>query len=102
MRVKKMNNKEYISELSQRCGYTQENTQKLVRAVLDKMASGFDEGENIFIPSFGTFELKNRMERIVVNPSTGQRMMVPPKLILNFKPSASIKEKLRKGDADNE
>ena len=71
-----MNNKEYIYELSQRCGYTQENTQKYVRSVIEVMASRFDEGENVSVPNFGTFELKNRMERIVVNPSTGQRMMV--------------------------
>jgi DNA-binding protein HU-beta len=93
-----MNNKEYIFELSQRCGYTQDNTQKYVRCIIEKMASKFDNGENVFIPNFGTFELKNRMERIVVNPSTGQRMMVPPKIVLNFKPVASIKEKLRKSE----
>lgn len=93
-----MNNKEYIFELSQRCGYTQDNTQKYVRCIIEKMASKFDNGENVFIPNFGTFELKNRMERIVVNPSTGQRMMVPPKIVLNLKPVASIKEKLRKSE----
>jgi len=97
-----MNNKEYIFELSQRCGYTQENTQKLVRSVVEAMSSMFDEGENVTIPSFGTFELRNRMERIVVNPSTGQRMLVPPKIVLNFKPIASIKEKMKKVSAENE
>lgn len=71
---------------------------KYVRCIIEKMASKFDNGENVFIPNFGTFELKNRMERIVVNPSTGQRMMVPPKIVLNFKPVASIKEKLRKSE----
>lgn len=97
-----MNNKDFIAELSQRSGYTQDNTQRLVRCVIEAMASKFDEGENVCIPSFGTFELKNRMERIVVNPATGQRMMVPPKLVLNFKPQASVKEKLKKGGASHE
>lgn len=50
------------------------------------------------VPDFGTFELKNRMERIVVNPSTGQRMMVPPKIVLSFKPVASVKNKMKKGE----
>lgn len=96
-----MNNKEFIAELSRRCNYTQDNTQRLVRSVIESMASKFDEGENVSIPSFGTFELKNRMERIVVSPTTGQRMMVPPKIVLNFKPAATIKEKLKKGDTAN-
>lgn len=90
-----MNNKEYICELSQRCGYSQENTQKLVRCVVEAMASKFDAGEDIQVPSFGTFELKNRMERIVVNPSTGQRMLVPPKIVVNFKPSPVVKNKIK-------
>ncbi len=93
-----MNNKEFITELSQRSGYSQENTQRLVRTVIEAMASQFDEGENIVVPSFGTFELKKRMERIVVNPASGQRMMVPPKIVLAFKPASAVKEYLKKGE----
>ena len=92
-----MNNKDFIAELSQRSGYSQDNTQRLVRCVIEAMASRFDEGENVAVPMFGTFELKNRMERIVVSPSTGQKMMVPPKLVLVFKPLAEIKQRLKKG-----
>ncbi len=90
-----MNNKEYISALSQQCGYSQENTQKLVRCVVEVMVSKLEEGEDVQIPDFGVFELKNRMERIVVKPSTGQRMLVPPKIVVNFKPSQSVKDKLK-------
>ena len=46
--------------------------------------------------------MKKRMERIVVNPSTGMRMLVPPKLVLGFKPNASIKEKLKNGGDGND
>lgn len=49
------------------------------------------------IPKFGTFEVKKRLERIVVNPGTKQRMLVPPKLVLGFKPIASLKEKVKNG-----
>lgn len=90
-----MNNKDFIVELSQRSGYSQDNTQKLVKCVIEAMASRFDDGENVTIANFGTFELKNRMERIVVNPSTGQKMLVPPKLVLTFRPDAEIKERLK-------
>lgn len=93
-----MNNKEFIAELSQRSGYSQENTQRLVRTVIEAMASQFDDGENVTVPSFGTFELKKRMERIVVNPASGQRMMVPPKIVLAFKPASAVKEHLKKGE----
>lgn len=97
-----MNNKEFIAELSRRMGYTQDNTQSLVRNVIDAMATTFDEGENVFIPNFGTFEVKKRLERIMVNPSTRQNIIVPPKLLLNFKPVAAIKEEIKKGEFTDE
>ncbi len=93
-----MNNKEYINELARRCGYSQENTQKLVRSVVEAIAQKFDAGEDVQVPDFGTFELKNRMERIVVQPSTGQRMLVPPKIVVSFRPAQSVKDKLRGGN----
>ncbi len=92
-----MNNKNFISVLSQRLDYTQDDTQKLVNTVIDAMNDTFMKGDIVSIPHFGTFEVKKRMERIVINPGTKQRMLVPPKLVLNFKPILAIKEKLKNG-----
>ena len=92
-----MNNKEFIQRLSQRMGYTVSDTQRMVTNVIDKMSDGFQEGNCVAIPGFGTFEIKKKLERIIVNPTTMQRMLVPPKLVLNFKPAPIWKEKVRKG-----
>lgn len=97
-----MNNKEFIAALSQRSGYTQTDTQRLVNSLIDEMANCFGEGEVVSIPSFGSFEVKKRLERIVVNPSSGVRMLVPPKLVLGFKPAASVKEQLKYGGGSDE
>ncbi len=91
-----MNNKEYIAELAQRAGYTQADTQKMVTTIIEEMGARFEEGDSVQIQNFGTFDVKKRLERIVVNPGTQQRMLVPPKLVLNFKPVAAIKESLKK------
>lgn len=92
-----MNNKSFISELSQKTGYRQEDAQKMITTVVDAMNDCFQKGEVVSIPKFGTFEVKKRMERIVVNPGTKQRMLVPPKLVLTFKPITSMKERLKNG-----
>jgi len=92
-----MNNKNFISELSQRTGYTQDDTRKMLNTVIDSMNDSFQKGEVVTIPKFGTFEVKKRLERILVNPGTRQRMLVPPKLILNFKPITALKEKIKNG-----
>ena len=77
-----MNNKEYIAELAQQTGYSQDDTQKMVRKVIDAMIAEF--------------------ERVVVNPTTKKRQLVPPKLVLGFRPVASVKEKLKNGGEDYE
>lgn len=92
-----MNNKTFISELSQRLGYTQDDTRKMINSVIDSMNDSFQKGNIVTIPKFGTFEVKKRLERILVNPTTKQRMLVPPKLVLSFKPIASLKEKIKNG-----
>ena len=66
------------------------------------MGNSFEAGENVSLSGFGTFEVKKRMERVVVNPSTGLRMLVPPKLVLAFKPNASVKGKLKNGGENND
>ena len=97
-----MNNKEFIAELAQRSGYTQADTQKLVNTVIDSMGDAFEGGENVALAGFGSFEVKKRMERVVINPVTGLKMLVPPKLVLGFKPIAAIKEKLKNGGEAHE
>ena len=97
-----MNNKDFIQQLSQRLGITQDEAQSTMNKAIDIMGDVFQEGNSVDLPKFGTFELKIRMERVVVNPSTKQRMLVPPKLVLGFRPVASVKEKLKNGGTANE
>ena len=87
-----MNNKEYIAELSRHTGFSQDDTQRMVRCVVEGMSQKFDEGIGVSIASFGVFEIKKRMERIVVNPSSGQRMLVPPKIVVTFKAETSVRK----------
>ena len=90
-----MNNKEFISELSARTGYDQKDTQKLVNNVITAMSDAFVQDNSVIVPNFGVFETKKKMERVMVNPASGQRMLVPPKLVLNFKPNQTWKDKLK-------
>lgn len=95
-----MNNKEFISELARRSGLTIAETQKRVYQVVDAMNTCFQEGDAVTISEFGMFEVKKKLERIIVNPASGQRMLVPPKLVLAFKPSSQWKNEIKKGGGE--
>lgn len=90
-----MTNKEYIFALSEQTGYSPDEAAKMLRSVVERMGQAFDEGEGVFLPGFGTFELKKRLERVMTNPASGQRMLVPPKVALGFKPVAALKDKVK-------
>lgn len=95
-----INNKVFIAELAQRLGYNAKDTQKMVYQVIDAMADTFLEGNAVTVQNFGSFEVKKKMERIMVSPSTGQRMLVPPKLVLGFKISPKWKEQVKNGGSE--
>lgn len=90
-----MNNKEFISELSRRFVYTNKDTTQLVSSVKSIMTQQLQDGNTVAIQGFGTFEVRKKLERISINPATQQRMLIPPKLVLTYKPSAILKEKFK-------
>ena len=91
-----MNNKEFIAELSKRTETVAADTQKKIMQLVDALNTHFQEGDAVAVYDFGTFEVKKKKERIIVNPANGQRMLVPPKLVLTFKSSPSWKYSLNK------
>lgn len=90
-----MNNKEFTSELSKRLGYTLKDTSELMSSLLSVMTQQLEDGNVIAIQGFGTFDVKKKLERISVSPTSKQRMLVPPKLVLTYKPSVALKEKFK-------
>ena len=90
-----MNNKEFISEVATQTGYTNKSTQELSGCLVELMSGHLEEGHSIQVPNFGSFEVKKKKERIMVSPMTQQRMLVPPKLVVSFKPATVIKDKFK-------
>lgn len=90
-----MNNKEFTAELAGKLGYTLKDTSEWMAALTSEMAGHWQEGDTIAVQGFGTFEVKKKLERITVNPATKLRMLIPPKLVLSYKPSNVLKEKFK-------
>ncbi|MBQ0068494.1 MAG: HU family DNA-binding protein [Bacteroidales bacterium] len=90
-----MDNKKLVSTLASKLGRSTDDISKLLDAFTNVVADKCGELDSIAIPSFGSFEPKKKNERIVVNPSTGKRMLVPPKVVMSFKISNVLKGKLK-------
>ena len=88
-----MNNKEFISELVKQTNQPANTVTKLVNDTLRILEEHFQQDDSVSVSGFGSFEVKKKMERVSVNPTTGKRYLIPPKLVLAFKQSNVMKEK---------
>lgn len=90
-----MNNKEFIAELARRTKSNSRETQQRVNSLIKEITEHLCEEDSIMISNFGSFETKKRLERVLVSPTTGQRMLVPPKIVVGFKQSNTLKNKIQ-------
>lgn len=90
-----MNNKEFASELARRIGRNAKDTGKLISALVSEVSAQLSDENQINIQGFGVFDVKKKLERVAVHPSTRQRMLIPPRMEIKFKPSQTIKDKLK-------
>ncbi|MBR1947601.1 MAG: HU family DNA-binding protein [Bacteroidaceae bacterium] len=88
-----MNNKEFISKLAKRCGIAAAEAAAGVDSFVAVMTERLKENDQLNVSGFGVFEVKMRKERVSVNPKTGQRFLVPPKIVPSFRPSSKLKDK---------
>ncbi len=90
-----MDNKKLVETVAANLGRTTEDVGKLLDALSGVLKTRCGEMDSVVVPSFGTFEPKKRNEHVMVHPTTGRRMLVPPKVVLTFKISHVLKSKLK-------
>ncbi len=93
-----MDNKNIVDILSKRLGYSKVDVSNLIDGLSLVVKERCSDLDTIAIPGFGSLEPKKRMERIAIHPSTGKRMLIPPKISVGFKQSALLKQKLKKSE----
>lgn len=89
-----MNNKDFISVLSAKTGYSSKEASQMAMDIVSVITNELTEENTVGITGFGTFEVKKKLERVLVNPATKQRMLVPPKMVVSFKPNTGFKDKV--------
>lgn len=90
-----MTNKEFISALAKNNQVQPNQCQKMMNELADTIVSVLDlEESEVVVAGLGNFEIKKKGERVMANPSTGKKMLLPPKLSLVFKMSPTYKNKI--------
>ena len=90
-----MTKKEIVKQISDRIGLTQLKTKEIVQQTFDAIVETLLEVGRIELRNFGVFEVKKRKARKARNPRTGQKVDVPPKNVVTFKPGKEMEERVR-------
>jgi nucleoid DNA-binding protein len=89
--------KEIVKQISEKIGLTQLQTKEIVQMTFDAIVDTLieDQDHRIELRNFGVFQVKRRKARKARNPRTGDRVDVPPKNVVTFKPGKEMEERVR-------
>jgi len=87
--------KEIVKTISEDIGLTQLKTKEIVQKTFDAIVDTLVEDRRIELRNFGVFEVKKRAARKARNPRTGDKVFVPEKFVVTFKPGKEMEERVR-------
>ncbi len=90
-----MTKKEIVKTISEEIGLTQLKTKEIVQKTFDAIVETLVDDGRIELRNFGVFEVKKRAARKARNPRTGDKVFVPSKYVVTFKPGKEMEERVR-------
>lgn len=90
-----MDSKTFVETVTGKLGRPKDEVGRMIDALGIIVGETLKNGDSITVPSVGTFEPRKRLERVSVHPTTGKRLLIPPKLLVGFKPSTLLKQRIK-------
>jgi integration host factor subunit beta len=87
--------KEIVRTISEEIGLTQLQTKEIVQKTFDAIVKALVSERRIELRNFGVFEVKRRAPRKARNPRTGDKVFVPEKFVVTFKPGKEMEERVK-------
>lgn len=89
-----MNLSELAKGVAATAGSSEAEAKAAITAVFDHIANAAAKGEEVSIPGFGKFAVKDRPERQGRNPATGEAMTIAASKKVSFTAAKGLRDKL--------
>lgn len=89
-----MNKTELIAAVAEKTELTKKDSERAVNAVIETISETLEQGEKVVLVGFGTFEVRERAERMGRNPSTKEVIKIPASKAPAFKAGKNLKERV--------
>ena len=83
-----------ITSIHSKLNITKSQSAALVESLLEIIKSTLASGEDVLISGFGKFSVKEKKDRSGRNPQTGEDLILDAKLVVRFKCSGRLREKV--------
>lgn len=97
-----MTKKEIVKTISDEIGLTQLKTKEIVQRTFDVIIETLVTEGRIELRNFGVFEVKRRAARKARNPRTGDKVDVPEKFVVTFKPGKEMDARVRQMEIEEQ
>jgi integration host factor subunit alpha len=85
---------ELYEAVYQKVGLSRTGSSAFVELVLKEITDCLEKGETVKLSSFGSFMVREKGRRVGRNPKTGIEVMISPRRVVVFKPSAIMKQQI--------
>jgi len=89
-----VNTSELVAKIAEAHSLSKTHAQAIVDSVLKTVVSAAANGEEISLPGFGKFKVKETPEREGRNPTSGERIKIAASRKLTYSPAKAVKELL--------
>ena len=87
--------KELIGRIADATGQSKKQVELLLTTSNAILRENLMAGKAVQLQGLGTLEVKQKNERVIVMPNSGERITVPTKNQLVFRPADNIKDELK-------
>ena len=91
-----MNKTELVASVAEATSLSKKVAENAVSAVIASITKSLTEGEKVQIAGFGTFEDRERSERIGRDPRTSEEIIIPASKTPAFKAGKALKDSVNK------
>jgi integration host factor subunit beta len=97
--VRTITKKELAERIADKTGEKRAAVRKVLQEFLDEIVTELAQGNRIEFREFGVFEIKTRAARTAQNPRTLQRVLVPERRSVKFKPGSAMRDQIESVEA---
>lgn len=87
-----MNKADLVAAVAEKTGMTKKDSEKVLNAFVEAIQEALAKGDKVSLVGFGTFEVRERAERVGRNTQTGEEIKIAATKVPVFKAGKALKD----------